>query len=74
MFLNNSEYEAVIATESSLIKINKELESLYLEHAKTFDKCAEEANSSLVEPSCSQILTYKIYNYNDILLDIAQFL
>ena len=27
MFLNNSEYEAVIATESSLIKINKELES-----------------------------------------------
>ena len=27
MFLNNSEYEAVIATESSLIQINKKLES-----------------------------------------------
>lgn len=66
-YLSNLKVPYININTEEVKKINKELESLYLEHAKTFDKCAEEANSSLVEPSCSQILTYKIYNYNDIL-------
>ena len=46
---------------------NKEIEMLYLDSAKTFDACADEANSSSITSSCSQILTYRTYKYNDIL-------
>lgn len=43
----------------------KKLKELYLENAKTFDSCATKENADLI--SCSQILTYKTYTYNNIL-------
>lgn len=47
--------------------INKELENLYLEYAKDFDSCAEIAKNDTNSHSCSQILTYRTYKFNDIL-------
>lgn len=46
-------------------KVNKELEQLYLKNAKIFDECADLKQK--MGDGCSQILTYKVYNYNDIL-------
>ena len=55
-----------ININSSYAKVaNATLEKLYLDNAKTFDLCAEEAKGT--EPSCSQILTYKTYTYDNIL-------
>ena len=44
---------------------NNELEKLYIDYAKKFDACAKLAKDS--SNSCSEILTYEIYEYNDIL-------
>lgn len=55
-----------ININSSYAKVaNATLEKLYLDYAKIFDKCAEEAKGT--EPSCSQILTYKTYKYDNML-------
>ena len=55
-----------INIDSSYAKVaNATLEKLYLDNAKTFDLCAEEAKGT--EPSCTQILTYKTYTYDNIL-------
>ena len=45
---------------------NNEMEYLYLKYAKDFDSYAEE-NNNQTGPSCSQILTYRTYKYNNIL-------
>ena len=45
---------------------NGELKELYMKVAKNFDSCAFEAESDSA-PSCSQILTYRTYQYNNIL-------
>lgn len=45
---------------SDASKINSELKNVYIENAKSFDLCA-------LDRSCSQILTYKTYSYNNIL-------
>lgn len=42
--------------------VNSELEKLYKDYAKEFDRCAEDK-----DVSCTQILTYRTYTYNDIL-------
>ena len=43
-------------------QVNKELEQLYIENAKTFDSCAEDKIIG-----CTQILTYRTYTYESIL-------
>ena len=48
------------------IKVNNSLIKLYNDYAKNFDECAEESKNNN-GPSCSQILTYKTYNYDNIL-------
>lgn len=48
--------------------VNQKIKNLYIEEAKKFDNCAEEANKGVESgPSCSQILTYRTYIYEDIL-------
>ena len=44
---------------------NEKIKELYIEQAKQFDKCAIEAKENSI--SCSQILTYKTYTYDNIL-------
>ncbi len=44
---------------------NEEIKKIYIEYAKRFDACAEINQDKAV--SCSQILTYKTFKYNDIL-------
>lgn len=44
---------------------NEEIEKIYIEYAKRFDACAEIDQDKAV--SCSQILTYKTFKYNNIL-------
>ena len=54
---------------------NNELFSLYTEYAKKFDVCAEEDKDSSL-PSCTLLLTYKSYQYDNIasvvVIDSAQ--
>lgn len=66
-YLSNLKVPYININTQDATKANKELESLYLEKAKTFDACAKEAIESPQDPSCSQILTYKTYQYNNIL-------
>ena len=44
---------------------NEEIKKIYIEYAKRFDACAEIDQDKAV--SCSQILTYKTFKYNNIL-------
>lgn len=44
---------------------NEEIKKIYIEYAKRFDVCAEIDQDKAV--SCSQILTYKTFKYNNIL-------
>lgn len=44
---------------------NEEIKKKYIEYTKRFDACAEIDQDKAV--SCSQILTYKTFKYNDIL-------
>jgi hypothetical protein len=46
---------------------NKTLKELYEKYAKQFDECGELAESRDNGPSCTQILTYRTYSYNNIL-------
>ena len=49
-------------------RVNEKMENLYFDSAKDFDSCAEEAIKGFeYGPSCSQILTYRTYKYEDIL-------
>ncbi|MGM9876175.1 MAG: hypothetical protein ACI310_02980 [Bacilli bacterium] len=45
--------------------VNNELENLYIEYAKNFDVCADDMAKYSV--GCTEILTYRTYNYRDIL-------
>ena len=44
---------------------NEEIKKIYIEYAKRFDSCADIDQDKAV--SCSQILTYKTFKYNNIL-------
>ena len=49
---------------------NQKLEELYMEYAKEFDVCASDAKGEKtggIGVSCSQILTYRTYQYDNIL-------
>ena len=48
------------------ISVNNELLKLYNKYASKFDECAEESKNDN-GPSCSQILTYRTYKYDNIL-------
>lgn len=49
-------------------KVNDKMKNLYFDSAKDFDTCAEESFKGIeYGPSCSQILTYRTYEYEDIL-------
>lgn len=66
-YLSNLKVPYININTLDATKANQELETLYLEKAKTFDACAKEAIESPRDPSCTQILTYKTYQYNNIL-------
>lgn len=66
-YLNNLKVPYININTNDAEKANKAVKALYLESAKTFDSCAKEANEISNSPSCSQILTYRTYTYNDIL-------
>lgn len=61
-YLSNLKVPYININTSDAASANQELETLYLENAKTFDTCAKDQ-----EISCSQILTYRTYTYRDVL-------
>lgn len=61
-YLSNLKVPYININTNDAANANQELETLYLENAKTFDSCAKDK-----EISCSQILTYRTYTYRDVL-------
>lgn len=60
-FLKNLKVPYININSEDAKRVNEELKELYMKNAEQFDKCALD-----IYGGCTQILTYKSYEYNDI--------
>lgn len=65
--LKNLKVPFININSESANTANKELEKLYLKYAEEFDKCAKDMEEGGYKVGCSQVLTYRVYQYNNIL-------